>query len=310
LEIPKSQWQKDNMRFLVSGSTGMIGSAVCLWLEQQGHTVSRLIRPETKSEKGIVWDVERQRVPLSEIEGHDVVIHLGGAGVADQRWTPEYKRKIYFSRVKSTILLAESLAKLRQPPKLFLSGSAVGFYGNHSGGEQIDEDAGAGQGFLPKVCQTWEQAAQLAGQSGIRVVLMRMGLVRDARAGALFMMLPAFRLGLGGPLGNGEQVMSWIALKEIPLIIDFLSRQEGISGPVNFVAPQAVSNREFARSLGKALCRPAVLPMPKPVVSLVFGEMGRELLLSGARVKPRRLMDLGYQFTYPELATTLADLLK
>ena len=300
------------MKFAVTGSTGMIGSAVREWLRQRGHQVNRLVRPQSSSHEpqDIPWDFEKKTIALDRLEGHDVVAHFAGANIADRRWTPRYKKLIYDSRVEGTRFLAESVTKLRRPPKLFLSASAVGYYGDHPERTPIDEAGDVGKGFLAEVCRDWELAAKSAQQHGIRVVPMRFGMVLDTRGGALAKMLPVFQWGLGGPIGSGKQMISWIALWEIPQIVYYLSQQDKVNGPVNVVAQQAVTNQTFAKTLGHILSRPAVLPFPKAAVSLVFGEMGRELLLNGATVVPQRLQELGNKFAYPDLKSALTSILK
>ena len=212
--------------------------------------------------------------------------------------------------ITTQTFLAESLSKLKQPPKTFFCGSAIGYYGNHPAHEIIDEGGANGHGFLGDVTREWENATNPAEMSGIRVIHMRTGVVLDKKSGALAKMLPPFYLGLGGPIGSGEQVMSWIALAEIPSIINFLTEKSTVSGPVNFTAPQPVTSRDFAKVLGNVLHRPAFLPLPEFVVKTLFGEMGKELLLGGAHVTPRRLIESGYVFTYPDLKSALISILR
>lgn len=291
----------------------MIGSALTAWLMKEGHAVSRIVRPQTQGispDDGIAWDIEQETIALRDLEGYDCVVHLAGANIAGQRWTSSYKNLIRESRVQGTRFLAESLAKLKNPPRIFLSTSAVGYYGNRPSSEKIDEDAENGEGFLAGVCREWESATQAAELAGIRVVHMRMGVVLSASGGALTKMLPAFKMGLGGPIGSGEQMFSWIALDEIPPIVLHLFHSENIKGPVNLVTPNPVSNMEFAKVLGGIISRPAFMPLPKLGVSILFGEMGNELLLSGARVIPRKLNESGYSFRHPELKLVLETLLK
>ncbi len=300
------------LKFAVTGSTGMIGSVVCDWLKAHGHKVTQIIRPTTKkhvSAESLVWDVQKKTIDLARLEGHDVVIHFAGANIADRPWTVSYKKEILASRIEWTSFLAESLCKLKHPPKTFLCGSAIGFYGDHLANEMIDEGGRNGHGFLAEVTREWEAAAKPAENSGIRVINMRTGVVLDKKGGALAKMLPPFYLGLGGPIGSGNQIMSWIALDEIPRIISFLVENVNISGPVNFTAPHPVSSRDFAKVLGHVLHRPAFLPLPAFAVSTIFGEMGKELLLGGAHVTPRRLLESGYTFTYPDLQSALSSIL-
>lgn len=301
-----------SLKFALTGSTGMIGSKVYQWLTQQGHTVTRLVRPstiKTQSEEDIVWDPSRKVLDCKRLEGYDAVIHLAGANISAHRWTPAYKKIILDSRIQATRFLAQSLCQLKKPPKYFFCASAVGYYGDHLARNVFDETGLSGPGFLAEVTRQWEAAAQPAQDAGINVIAMRFGVVLDKQGGALAKMLPAFRFGLGGPIGSGQQAMSWIALSEIPQMIYFLATQEAICGPVNFTAPVPVTSREFAQILGSVIHRPAVLPLPGFVVSALLGEMGQELLLKGASVIPRRLLDAGYNFTYPELRSALISIL-
>lgn len=291
----------------------MIGSAVCDWLTQRGHTVTRLIRPSTfkKTPEGsITWDPQKKIIDLERLEGHDAVIHLAGTNISNQRWTPLYKKMILDSRVEGTAFLAESLRKLKRQPKIFFSTSAIGYYGAHPASDVIDEAGANGHGFLAEVTKAWELATQPAETTGITVTHMRMGVVLDTSGGALAKMLPAFNFGLGGPIGNGKQILSWIALWEIPQMIYFLTIKSGVRGPVNFTAPNPVTSAEFAKVLGSILNRPAFMPLPAFAVKTIFGEMGQELLLSGAHIVPRRLLDKGYNFAYPDLRSALVSILK
>lgn len=291
----------------------MIGSAVYQWLTERGHSVTRLVRPSLlkKSVPGcIFWNPYKKTIDLEALEGHDALIHLAGAGIADHRWTSSYKKLILESRVESTEFLAQSLRRLKRPPQKFFSASAIGYYGHRGANDILDETGVNGHGFLAQVTKSWEQANLPAQAFGINVVHMRFGMVLDRRAGALSKMLPAFYLGLGGPIGLGRQIISWIALLEIPQMIYFLTIKNGTKGPVNFTAPTPVTNREFAQTLGSVIKRPAVLPFPGFAVRGLLGEMGQELLLNGAYVVPRRMLDKGYRFSYPDLRSALVSILK
>lgn len=291
----------------------MIGSAVCEWLSQRGHSVTRLIRPSTfkKTPEGsIVWDPQKKIIDLERLEGHDAVIHLAGTNIADRLWTPLYKKAILESRVEGTEFLSESLRKLRHQPKMFFSTSAIGYYGDHPAKDVIDEAGANGHGFLAEVTRAWELATKPAELAGITVTHMRMGVVLDTSGGALKKMLPPFYMGIGGPIGSGKQILSWIALWEIPQMIYFLTIKSGVRGPVNFTAPNPVSSSEFAKVLGSVINRPAFLPLPSFAVKTIFGEMGQELLLNGAHIIPRRLLDKGYNFAYPDLKSALVSILK
>lgn len=294
-------------RLAISGSTGFIGSAIVARLKQEGWQVTLIVRPQTLeplSQMTIRWDPDKGLIDTEALEGHDAIIHLTGASIAGGRWSPAYKDLILQSRVKSTALLSKTISKLKNPPKVFLSASAVGFYGSHPPEEMIDETTSPGSGFLPEVCDQWEKAARDVEGAGIRAVQMRFGMVLG-KGGALAKMLPIFNLGLGGKLGDGKQMMSWIALPEIPEIILDLLGNNSLRGPINMVAPGCVSNAEFTRALGQAIRRPVVFPVPAIGVKVLFGEMGQTLLLEGANVYPRRLMKSGYQFKYPDLNSAL-----
>lgn len=301
------------LKFALTGSSGLIGSAVFDWLTARGHSVTRFVRPSLFSKNlsdCSVWNPRRRQIDLEALEGHDAVIHLAGAGISAQRWTARYKNIILESRVESTRFLADSLRRLKRPPKFLFSASAIGYYGNHSPMDIVDETGHYGRGFLTEVTREWEMATRPAEAFGIRVTHMRFGLVLDRHAGALAKILPLYYCGLGGPIGLGKQMMSWIALEEIPQIIYFLTINGGAKGPVNFTSPNPVSNREFSAILGSVLRRPSFLPLPSLAVRVFWGEMGKELLLNGAYVIPRRLLDKGYSFMYPDLRTALQVILK
>lgn len=296
------------MKILISGSTGLIGTRVVEYLRAKGHQVNRLVRPGS-SEPGIAWDIAARTIDLEQLEGHDAVIHLAGASIAGGRWTAEYKEKILKSRVEGTYFLAKSLAQLKHKPKVFLSGSAIGYYGNVAFESPVDEDSAGGTGFLAEVVAQWETAAKPAEMAGIAVTYLRTGVVLSKHGGALKQMLPPFYLGLGGPIGSGHQGLSWIALDEIPIIYEFLLHHP-IPGPVNITGPAAVTSREFGKVLGQVIHRPAVMPLPGFAVKLLLGEMGQELLLAGQNVSPKKLLEHGYVFRYPDLGSALEVVLK
>lgn len=292
----------------ISGASGFIGSALTEYLEALGHHVRPLVRPGRQVRDGIAWDPERGEIDLAELEGVHALIHLAGENVADGRWTEAKKARIRASRVRGTELLANSLPKLREPPKVWVSGSATGFYGD-GGSRELDESSGPGRDFLASVVVAWEEAAKPAVAAGIRVVHPRFGIVLSPEGGALAKMLTPFKLGLGGRLGSGEQYMSWIALLDAVRALVHLMDHEGLQGPFNVTAPEPVTNREFTRALGEALRRPTALPVPAAFMRLAFGEMADAALLSGARVKPRRLLESGFQFQHPALGELLDQLL-
>lgn len=296
------------MDVAVSGSTGLIGSAVVDALRREGAHVRRLVRFAPTASDQVHWDPASGVLDLEGLRGVEAVVHLAGEGIQERRWTPEQKRRIRDSRVDATALLASGLAGLDPRPRVLLSGSAIGFYGD-GGDEELDENHAAGDGFLADVALQWEAACAPAAEAGIRVVQLRTGVVLTPNGGALAKQLPLFRLGLGGRIGNGRQWFSWISLPdEVGSILHLLDAD--VSGPVNLTAPEPVTNAAFARTLGRALHRPAILPIPSFGPKLVFGtELVESLLLSSARVLPRRLTDSGYAFRHPTLDQALAELL-
>ena len=299
-------------RVAISGSTGFLGQTLVRHFQKQNAAIFRLVRPGTKlsvddSCSLIHWDVDSPTIEAQKLEGMDVVIHLAGASLAAQRWSEAYKHQMLDSRIESTRLLAKTLAGLKRPPKIFFCASAVGFYGNHAPEKIIDESGPKGQGFLADVCEQWEEETEAVKAVGIRVVHLRCGMILG-RGGALAKMKLPFQMGLGGVLGSGRQMISWIAADEIPLIIEHLLNTN-ISGPVNCVCPEASSNRDFTRALGHALRKPTVFPVPGFMVKLLFGEMGQTLLLDGVNVKPQRLLEAGYQFRFVDIRKTLEMIL-
>ncbi|MBN2319999.1 MAG: TIGR01777 family oxidoreductase [Acidobacteria bacterium] len=297
------------MDILITGATGLIGSKLCTSLLQKNHRLIHMVRKPPVSENRILWDPASGNLDKEGLEGIDAVVHLAGESITGGRWTPEKKRRILQSRIQGTRLLSESLAGLSSPPNVFVSASAIGYYGNR-GEERLDESSGPGTGFLPDVCREWEQATEPAAAKGIRVVTLRTGIVISAPGGALAQMLPVFRVGLGGRIGGGRQFMSWIALQDITGIIEFAIRNESLRGPVNAVSPNPVSNREFAKTLGRVLSRPSFLMLPGFAARLAFGEMADALLLASARVSPSRLTDAKYSFRFPTLEEALRNVLR
>lgn len=295
------------MRVLVSGSHGLIGSALVPALRHAGHEVVALVRGPAEGDQ-IRWDPAEGQLGAS-LSGIDAAVHLAGEGLAEKRWTPAQKRRIVDSRVKSTQLLAQRLAEADPTPSVMVSGSAIGLYGNR-GDTLVDEDSDAGSGFLARLCQDWEAAAAPAEAAGIRVVAIRTGIVMSPAGGALKKLLPLFKLGLGGKFGSGQQYQSWISIDdEVGAIMHALSTAT-LSGPVNLTAPHPVTNAEFTRKLGSVLHRPSVVPVPGLALSLVLGhELAEEMLLGGQRVRPKRLEQSGYLFEYPELESALRQLL-
>jgi len=299
------------MRVAITGSTGLVGSAVADYLSAGGHEIVRLVRRLSASGENAVlrWDPVKREIDSAGLEGFDAVIHLAGENVGAGRWTAARKAAIRDSRLNGTRFLCEALVKLARPPKTLVCASAIGIYGDR-GEEPLTEESPAAAGFLPEVCREWEAACAPAARKGIRVVALRFGMVLSPKGGALARMLPLFRAGLGGVIGGGRQYVSWVALDEIPLILLHALHCGDLSGPVNAVAPRPVTNLEFTEALGKALSRPTPLPVPAFALRLAVGrEMADALLLASARVAPKRLLDTGYAFRFPDLEPTLRHLL-
>ena len=296
------------MKILISGASGLVGTALIKSLEPEGHEIFRLVRHAPNSQAEVEWSPDRYSIALARIEGFDAVVNLAGDSIAEGRWTEEKKRRIRESRVKGTKLLGDALANLTKRPKTFICASAIGYYGNR-GDELLTETSAPGDDFLAEVCVEWEKATALATEKGIRVVNARFGVILDSHGGALAKMLPPFRLGLGGRVGNGKQWMSWIALDDVIGGIKFALANDSLKGPVNFVAPNPVTNAEFTKMLGKVLSRPTLFPIPAFGVRLVFGEMADALLLSSQRVEPERLQEAGYQFQFSRLNEALGHAL-
>jgi uncharacterized protein (TIGR01777 family) len=296
------------MKLLISGSHGLVGTALVKSLEAEGHEIFRLVRHAPGSDSEIEWSPDRYSIALARLEGFDAVVHLAGENIASGRWDEEKKRKIRESRVKGTKLLSDALANLARSPKTLISASAVGYYGNR-GDELLTETSSPGDDFLAGVCVEWENATAHAAEKGIRVVNTRFGVILDSEGGALAKMLTPFRMGLGGKIGSGKQWMSWIALDDVVGAIRLALTKETLRGPVNFVAPHPVPNAEFTKALGKALSRPTLFPIPAFGARLVFGEMADALLLSSQRVDAKRLKEAGYQFLFPQLEGALKHVL-
>jgi uncharacterized protein len=288
----------------ISGATGFIGRALVERLRARGHAVHRLVRAGAVAAPGdIAWDPARGVLDPASLAAVRAVVHLAGAPIA-QRWTRARKAAIRDSRVQGTTLLARTIAALDERPAALLSGSAVGYYGDR-GDEVLDEASGAGRDFLAEVTQEWERATVPATDAGIRTVLLRTGVVLDAHGGALARLLPPFRLGVGGPIGSGRQWMSWIALEDQLRAIEHALWTASLHGPVNLVAPNPVTNAEFAATLGRVLARPAFLPVPAFALELLYGEMADATILAGQRVMPRMLAASGFEFALPTLEQAL-----
>ncbi|MEU3795008.1 TIGR01777 family oxidoreductase [Streptomyces fructofermentans] len=287
----------DASRIAVAGASGLIGSALVRSLTSDGHEVVRLVRRAPRAKDEVEWDPARQHVDAAGLVGCDAVVNLAGAGIGDRRWTDAHKRAIRDSRVLGTAALAEAAASLDRPPRVFLNGSAIGFYGD-TGARAVDEDAPPGDGFLPSVCVEWEEATAAAEEAGIRTVFARTGLVVAARGGAWGRLFPLFRAGLGGQLGDGRQFWSHIALHDHVAALRHLLDSESLSGPFNLTAPEPRTNREVTAAMGRVLHRPTVFAVPAPVLKAALGELAQEVLGS-QRVLPTRLLDSGFTFAFP-----------
>lgn len=297
------------MRVLVTGASGLIGSALQKRFAEKGWESLLATRHEPKIPNEIQWSIEDGFPDASKLEGIDAVVHLAGESVNGLRWTDEKKKAIKESRVRGTHNLVAALSKLKSRPKVLVSASAIGFYGER-GDEEITESSASGTGFLADVSKEWESEARRAEDAGIRTVLLRTGIVLSKDGGALGTMLTPFKLGVGGTIGSGKQWMSWISLDDHVRVIEFVIENENIRGAVNAVSPHPVRNEEFTKAMGDVLYRPTFLPLPEFVVSMALGEMGDELLLTSTKVMPKRLEDAGFTFEYPELKPALEHALK
>ena len=295
------------MKVLVSGSSGLVGSALCASLSADGHDVVRLVRRPDLDAPSVHWDIDAGQLDASALEGLDAVVHLAGESIAG-RWTAKKKAEIHQSRVKGTRLLAKTLAKLESPPGVLICASAIGAYGSR-GDEELDESSTRGDDWLSQLAAEWEASCEDARRANIRVVNLRIGLVLAAKGGALGKMLTPFRLGVGGRVGSGKQWMSWVSIKDLVSAIRFAIDNDSLEGPVNCTAPNPATNTEFTKALGRVLKRPTVFPLPAFAVRALFGEMGESLLLGSQRVMPRSLQTAGFEFAYPDLEGCLRDLL-
>ncbi len=290
------------MKILISGASGLIGKALTDYLTIQGHDIFSLQRKSPSATP--YWDIEHNIITLEKSLRIDAVIHLAGESIVEGRWNKRKKDKIANSRIKGTKLLADYFSKAAHKPKVFISCSAIGFYGNRQD-ETLTEQSEKGNSFLANVCQEWENAASSAAQAGIRVVYLRLGMVLSAHGGALQKMVLPFKMGLGGIIGNGRQYVSWVAIHDVARAVNHIIKNETIEGAVNIVSPNPVTNSTFTKFLGQTLHRPTFLPLPSFLVKLFFGEMAEELLLASAKVMPQKLLTSGYIFKYPELTIAL-----
>ncbi|MGI8467177.1 MAG: TIGR01777 family oxidoreductase [Pyrinomonadaceae bacterium] len=287
------------MKILISGASGLVGTHLIPTLIAKGHEVIKLVRKTPKSAGEIEWNAEKDFSESEQLklENFTAVIHLAGDNVASENWSAEKKRKIKESRTVGTRVLVDALSKTKNPPKVFVSASAIGFYGDRQD-EILTEDSAKGVGFFPEVCSEWETEARKVESFGARVVMPRIGIVLAKDGGALEKMLTPFKFGLGGVIGSGKQWMSWIALDDLIKIFHFALENENLRGAVNAVAPNPVTNAEFTKTLGAVLHRPTILPLPEFAIKLLFGEMGETLLLQGCCVLPKKLRDAGFEFEF------------
>ncbi len=290
-------------KLAITGASGLIGSALFGHFKSRGYSVVKLVRRKPKTNEEVEWNPQTGFIDIAGLAGVDAIVHLAGAGVGDKRWSAAYRSEILNSRLLGTTTIAKAVTELK--PKVFISASAIGYYGE-TGSRAVTETDRPGDDFLATVCREWENAANTVGD--VRTVKLRTGLVLDPTAGALGRMLPLFKFGLGGRLGNGKQYWSWITLHDQIRAIEFLLKEK-ISGPVNLTAPNPVTNQEFTAALARALHRPALFPAPKFALKLVIGGFSTEILGS-KRVLPKVLQDNGFEFSYPHITTALSELVK
>lgn len=297
------------MKIVVAGSSGLIGKELVAFLQKNGHTVKHLVRSgKSNVEDEYFWDPEIGIVDSAVLEDCDGLVNLAGENIAAGRWNDDKKRRILESRIDSTYTLATAINKLQHPPKVWINASAIGYYGDR-GNTLLQENSSKGSGFLAYVCQEWEQAVEQVQKKGVRIVYLRTGMVLSTKGGGLAKMILPFKLGLGGKMGSGEQYISWITLEDLVNIILFILTQEQISGPVNAVTPNPVTNAEFTKTLGLALKRPTFMTLPASFARLVFGEVAEEVLLASQRVLPSKLLEAHYPFIHPHLKEALQDLI-
>lgn len=296
------------LRIVVSGSSGLIGSALVPYLRNEGHEIVRLVRREpSPNESEVQWNPVTGTLDANALQSIDASIHLSGANIGAKRWSESRKAEIHNSRVDSTKLLSEALAQLEPRPKVLASASALGFYGDR-GSEVLQENAGPGKDFLAESTRQWEEATQAASKAGIRVVNMRFGLVLSPYADLIKRQLPAFKMGVGGKLGNGRQYMSWIHVNDLVRAISHMLNTDELSGPVNVSSPHPVTNGEFTKAFGSALSRPAIFTVPRFVLKIAFGEIADSMMTS-TRMEPTKLRESGFEFEYPEIEGALREVL-
>jgi len=308
LKIHASVPGKKKMKIAVTGSGGVIGSTLIPFLETGGHEVFPMVRRKRGKRNEIPWDPSSGFLDRELLKGIDAVIHLSGEPIGSGIWSMKKKERIIESRRGSTGLLASAMAGMKRGPRVLISASAVGYYGSRGDAVMTEED-GPGEDFISRVCREWEDAAAPAAKKGIRVVLLRLGIVLTPAGGALQRLIPAFRAGLGGRMGSGRQYMSWVGIDDVLGSIHFALFNRGLHGPVNVVSPKPVTNRELTETLGRIMGMPALFPVPSWIIRGVFGEMGKEVLLSSTRVSPEKLIHEGYSFRHEALADALRHVL-
>jgi uncharacterized protein (TIGR01777 family) len=298
------------LTFLISGCSGTIGSVLIPFLSTGGHRILRLVRRPALAPDEVSWDPMAGRIDQRRLAAQPIhaVIHLAGENIGRQRWRPKVMQRIMASREMGTSLIAESVARLTPPPKVFINASAIGYYG-HRGDEVMDEDACFGGDFISEVCHRWEEATAAAVASGIRTAYLRIGVALSPLGGALKRLLPMFYMGLGAKIASGQQYMSWIDMDDVIGSIYHVVNTPNLKGPVNIVAPHPVTNHELTHTLAQVLGRKAPWTIPKGLIKLTFGQMGEEVLLSSTRVSPLKLLESGYRFRFPELRASLEHLL-
>ncbi len=291
------------MHIAITGCSGLIGSALTEYLFSQNHVVHCL--PRNGDDASLLWDNEKIEEICEKHGDFDAVVHLAAENIAAGRWFPGKKKRIMRSRVQGSHEIASYFSNLTRPPKVMIFASAIGYYGDR-GNERLDEDSSLGDTFLAEVCSKWEAAADPAVEAGIRVVHTRFGMVLSPHGGALQKMMPAFKAGLGGRIGSGQQYMSWISIADVVAAIDHLIVNKDLSGPFNLTSANPATNQEFTQILAQTVGKPAVLPVPAMMIKLIFGQMGKELLLGSSRVFPKKLLDAGYIFRHNQLQDALA----
>jgi uncharacterized protein (TIGR01777 family) len=291
------------MKIAIAGASGLVGSALIPELESDGHQIVRLVRNSPRTDE-IEWHPNQDEIEPARLDGFDAIVNLAGESIAEGRWTEDKKKKIRDSRVNGTHLISEAMARLARKPRVFLCASATGIYGDR-GDDILDEQSESGGGFLAGVCREWEKACEPAVRAGVRVVNLRLGPILARAGGLLEKMLTPFKMGLGGKVGSGKQYISWIAIDDVIEAMKLALNDESIRGPLNVVAPHAVTNERFTRALGEVLSRPTVMAMPAFAARFAFGEMADEMLLVSQRVVPKKLNAAGFRFQFGEVGTAL-----